>query len=311
MRKITRRGRFRCWLATSLAVGLGLGLAPAAPRQSRASQIASPIKLDAEDLDHPIVLDQNGQTIQLPTKQQSGPVVLTDGAVPSYIAYQVGGDDSLPKGFPTVDSGSANSNQTTTGPLHLDALVKAQLDQTLAKDGRAAVYNGQDTYLVKPIPPLFGTLIIGWNHPGLAGQPAVHQQFEFGHDAGKRADPGGPDPGPAPDSHQHHQRDYQLQVRERSGTSLHAQVGQAGELESAIPGRLGRRPEDRLAQECGTQTSGEHIEASARGPGYRRHRLWGNSATSTGPRARHAGRFRFGRSRLGRPPEAGRAQVMS
>ena len=157
MRKITRRGRFRCWLATSLAVGLGLGLAPAAPRQSRASQIASTIKLDAEDLDHPIVLDQNGQTIELPTKQQSGPVVLTDGAVPSYIAYQVGGDDSLPQGFPTVDSGSANSNQTTTGPLHLDALVKAQLDQTLAKDGRAAVYNGQDTYLVKAIPPLFGT----------------------------------------------------------------------------------------------------------------------------------------------------------
>ena len=157
MRKITRRGRFHCWLATSLAVGLGLGLAPAAPRQSRASQIAWRIKLDAEDLDHLIVLDQNGQTIQLPTKQQSGPVVLTDGAVPRYIVYQVGGDDPLPKGFPTVDSGSANSNQTTTGPLHLDALVKAQLDQTLAKHGRAAVYNGQDIYLVKPLPPLFGT----------------------------------------------------------------------------------------------------------------------------------------------------------
>ena len=158
MRKITRRGRFRCWLATSLAVGLGLGLAPAAPRQSRASQIASTIKLDAEDLDHPIVLDQNGQTIELPTKQQSGPVVLTDGAVPSYIAYQVGGDDSLPQRFPTVDSGSANSNQTTTGPLHLDALVKAQLDQTLAKDGRAAVYNGQDTTWSRQFPPCSGPL---------------------------------------------------------------------------------------------------------------------------------------------------------
>src|SRR5208283_4555555 len=157
MRKITRRGRFRCWLATPLAVGLGLGLAPAAPRQSRASQIASRIKLDAEDLDHPIVLDQNGQTIQLLTKQQSGPVVLTDGAVPSYIAYQVDGGGSLPKGFATVDSESARSNQTTPGPLHLDALVKAQLVQTLAKDGRAAVYTGQDTYLVKPISPLFGT----------------------------------------------------------------------------------------------------------------------------------------------------------
>ncbi len=157
MRRTTHCGQFHCWLASSLALVVGLGLAPVAPWQSRAAQIASAIKLDAEDLDHPIVLDQNGQTIQLSTKQQSGTVVLTDGAVPSYIAYQVDGGGSLPKGFPTVVSESANSNQTTTGPLHLDALVKAQLVQTLAKDGRAAVYTGQDTYLVKSIPPLFGT----------------------------------------------------------------------------------------------------------------------------------------------------------
>jgi len=139
------------------SLALGLGLAPAAPWQSRAAQIASTIKLDAEDLNHPIMLDQNGQTIQLSTKQQSSPVVLTDGAVPSYIAYQVDGGDLLPKGFPRIVSESASSNQTTTGPLHLDALVKAQLDQTLTKDGRAAVYTGQDTYLVKPISLLFGT----------------------------------------------------------------------------------------------------------------------------------------------------------
>src|SRR5271157_2456510 len=152
MRRTNHCGQFHRWLASLLALVLGLGLAPVAPWQSRAAQIPSAIKLDAEDLDHPIVLDQNGQTIQLSTKQQSGPVVLTDGAVPSYIAYQVDGGGSLPKGFATVDSESARSNQTTPGPLHLDALVKAQLVQTLAKDGRAAVYTGQDTYLVKPIP---------------------------------------------------------------------------------------------------------------------------------------------------------------
>jgi hypothetical protein len=143
------------------------------PGQSRAAQIASTIELEAEDLNHPIVLDQNGQTIQLPTKQQSGPIVLTDGAVPSYIAYQVDSGDSLPKGFPMVVSESASSNHTT-GPLHLDALVKAQLDQTLAEDGRAAVYTGQDTYLVKPIPPLFGTTGSSGGTT-LASQPAVHQ----------------------------------------------------------------------------------------------------------------------------------------
>jgi hypothetical protein len=126
-----------------------MGLALVVPCQSRATQIASAIKLDAENLDQPIVLDQNGQTIRLSAKQQYG-------AVPSYLVYQFDGSDSLPKGFPTVVSESATSNQTTTGPLNLDALVKAQLDQTLVKDGRAAVYTGHNTYLVKPIPPLFG-----------------------------------------------------------------------------------------------------------------------------------------------------------
>jgi len=126
-----------------------MGLTPSAVWQSRAAQIASTIKLDAEELDHPILLDQNGQTIQLSAKQRSG-------SVPSYIAYQFDGGDSLPKGFPSVVADSANSNQTTTGPLHLDAAVKSQLDQTLAKDGRAAVYTGENTYLVKPVSPLFG-----------------------------------------------------------------------------------------------------------------------------------------------------------
>ncbi len=149
MGRTSNCGRVHCWLVSSFAFGLAMGLTPSAVWQSRAAQIASTIKLDAEELDHPILLDQNGQTIQLSAKQPSG-------SVPSYIAYQVDGGDSLPKGFPSVVADSANSNQTTTGPLHLDAAVKSQLDQTLAKDGRAAVYTGDSTYFVKPVPPLFG-----------------------------------------------------------------------------------------------------------------------------------------------------------
>ena len=148
MRRTSHCGRFHRWLANSLTLGLGIGLVPSALWQCRAAQIASTIKLDAEDISQPILLDQNGQPIQSPTEGRAGPV-------PSYIAYQVGGG-VLPKGFPTVLSESTSSNEASTDPLHLDALAKAQLDHTLAEDGRAAVYTGQHTYLVKLIPPLFG-----------------------------------------------------------------------------------------------------------------------------------------------------------
>jgi hypothetical protein len=140
-----------------VTVGLSLGHATSTLRQSRAAHITSTIQLDSNELKHPILLDQKGQTIRFPPSRQSGPVRLTQGALPSYVAYQLNSSDSPPKGFPTVVSGSGGSNQSGTGPLHLVARVKAELDQTLAKDGQAAVYNGQNTYLVKPLPPLFGT----------------------------------------------------------------------------------------------------------------------------------------------------------
>lgn len=152
MRKTTYRDWLHRCLASSLALGLGLGLVSLAPWQSRAAQLASTIKLDEVSLGHPILLDQSGQTIQLTTDQNQH-----SDAIPSYVAYQINGSNSLPNGFPKVVTESTSSNQTAADPLHLDALTKAELNQMLAKDGRAAVYTGQDTYLVKPIPPLFGT----------------------------------------------------------------------------------------------------------------------------------------------------------
>ncbi len=136
-----------------LALSLSLYLYPSALWPCRAAQVASKVNLNADHLGPPILLDQNGQVISLSTTQ-SGSGVLTDVSEPSYVAYQVLGEQALRKGFPTIASGSAGSGRTGTGPLDLNAAVEARLNQTLAKDGEAAVTTGQSTYLVKPLSSL-------------------------------------------------------------------------------------------------------------------------------------------------------------
>ncbi len=164
MKQIARREQFHSGWVRFMGLGLGLivSLGSAASVPARAAQVASDIKLDADDLNHPIVLDQNGRRILMPTQGHTGPVVLPSGSIPSYLVYRVDSDDSLPKDFPTVATGPAKAGRTT-GPLHLDAAVKAQLDQALAQDGKVAVYNGKNTLLVKPIAPLFGSAGAGDN----------------------------------------------------------------------------------------------------------------------------------------------------
>ena len=141
-----------------------MGLSPATPGQSHASQVAS-IKLDADDLT-PIVLDQNGARVPMPTKH-SGPVTLPAGTVPSYVAYTVDGDDSVPQGFPAVYTGAAKPGKTT-GPLRLDAVVQGKLDQDLAQHGKVAVHTPNGTYLVKPLASVFGSNAVGGSSTGQA-----------------------------------------------------------------------------------------------------------------------------------------------
>ena len=113
---------------------------------------------------------------------------------------------------------------------------------------------GRTPTSVKPLPPLFGyhrhlRVEPPWPGSPASGPPAVRVRP-------RRRQACRPCPGRGSDPHtlQHHRPDHQLQARERPGTSFHAQVGQAGELESANSGRPGKRPEDQLAQECGTQS---------------------------------------------------------
>lgn len=143
-------------MGLSLGVGVIVSLGSVAAPPAQAAQVASKFQLDADDMNQALVLDQNGRRIALPTRAHPGAVALPSGSVPSYLVYPVDSDDSVPKNFPTVKTGPAKAGQTT-GPLHLDAAVKTQLDQALAQNGQVAVYTGKHTHLVELIAPLFGS----------------------------------------------------------------------------------------------------------------------------------------------------------
>jgi hypothetical protein len=147
-------------MGLSLRLGLGVivSLGSVASPTARAAQLASDLRLNTDDMNlrPSMILDQSGRRILMPTRDHAGPVALTNGSIPSYMVYHVGRVQALPKDFPTVTTGPARAGQTI-GPLHFDAAVKAQLDQTLAQDGQAAVHGGKATVVVKPIVPLFGS----------------------------------------------------------------------------------------------------------------------------------------------------------
>jgi hypothetical protein len=121
-----------------------------------ASQVTSNIKLDADDLNHPLLLDQNGQLIRLPTAQHPGPVVMPAGAVATYIGYTLDSDDPKTTGLPTVQGDLANAPRTV-GPLHFDPLDISQLNAALAHSGQAIVHTTDNTnVLVESIASFFG-----------------------------------------------------------------------------------------------------------------------------------------------------------
>jgi hypothetical protein len=141
-------------LCVGICIGLGVG--PAAT-PARASQVASDIKLDPDDLSQPLVLDQNGRLIHLPTAQHPGPVVLPAGSVATYLAYNGDSDDTMPTGLAVVQGDPAKAAHAV-GPLHLDPLDRSQLDQALAQSGEALVHTTDNTrVLVKPIASGFGS----------------------------------------------------------------------------------------------------------------------------------------------------------
>jgi hypothetical protein len=148
-----RHQHFQGRLGILLAIGLSTLLL--APERSPAAAVSSNIKLDADDLSHPLMLDQNGNPVALPTRGH--PVVLASGVMPSYVAYTLDGDESVPKNFPAVSTSAASAGKTT-GPLHFNALMQQKLDAELAQYGQTSVHTPTTVYLVKPLAPMFTPL---------------------------------------------------------------------------------------------------------------------------------------------------------
>ena len=89
----------RAWLASALVLSLSLSLIPSALWPCRAAEIVSKANLNGDHLGPPILLDQNGQVISL-TTTQSGSSALTNNSDPTYLAYQVLGEQRFARDFP-------------------------------------------------------------------------------------------------------------------------------------------------------------------------------------------------------------------
>lgn len=106
--------------------------------------------LTPADLAGRMVLDQNGQQLVLPTASDRHPV-LPDGSTPTYLAIPLNGGEHLPGSLPTLNALSQQA-ETPVGPLNLDALLKANLDATLAASRLTIVDTPSRNYLVELLP---------------------------------------------------------------------------------------------------------------------------------------------------------------
>ena len=127
---------------------LGLGLSLTWPSPSQAAKLTKFLTSRIS----PVVWysDQNGQQIQLPTASDRHPE-LAKGSTPTYLVIPLNGGEHLPASIPTLETGS-QQGENPTGPLNFDALVKANLDTTLAMSRLAVVDTPSQNYLVEFLP---------------------------------------------------------------------------------------------------------------------------------------------------------------
>ena len=142
---VIQRSAARC----ALSILLNL----AVPSRSDAAKLSS--FLTPKDLARPVLLDQNGQQLLLPSANRPQ-LAIPQGSTPTYLAIPLfGGEHHLPAGTSTIFTGQAGA---ATGPLDFNASVVAQVNAALAKSGLVAVDTPHQNYVVEYLPRLSRSL---------------------------------------------------------------------------------------------------------------------------------------------------------
>ncbi len=143
---LRRRSRPRSSTALAVSLMLGLSLGLSAPNRSDAAKLSS--FLTAKDLARPLLLDQNGQQLQLPSSHHTREA-FPQGSTPTYLAIPLSGGEHLPAGTITIFSGQGGSAE---GPLDFNSLIKSKVDAALSTSGLVAVDTPERNYVVEFLP---------------------------------------------------------------------------------------------------------------------------------------------------------------
>jgi hypothetical protein len=133
---------------TRVAVALAFVLSLAAPSHALAAKLSS--FLTPKDLARPVLLDQSGQQLELPSSNHPRPA-FPQGSTPTYLSLPLYGGEHLPSGASTIFTGQGGQ---TVGPLDFNASVVTQVNTALASSGLVAVDTPHQSYLVEYLPRL-------------------------------------------------------------------------------------------------------------------------------------------------------------
>jgi len=153
-RKFPADRRFWARDNVALVVAHVLGLCLNLTLASRCDAAKLSSFLTPKDLARPLLLDQNGQQLPLPSSHR--PIsAFPQGSTPTYLVIPLSGGEHLPGGTVTIFTGQGGAG---IGPLDFSSSVKAQVNAALAGRGLAAVDTPHQNYVVEFLPRLSRSL---------------------------------------------------------------------------------------------------------------------------------------------------------